>query len=53
MPAGVRRDAGFVIQRTAERDGTGYIISFQQRSRGRDERDPASSRESRRANEWF
>ena len=53
VTGGVRRNDGFVIQRTAERLGAGYIISFQQGSGRRHERDATAAREPRRADERF
>jgi hypothetical protein len=49
----VRAEHRFVIQRTAEGLGPGYIVAFEERTRGRDERDATSARESRRTNERF
>ena len=53
VTGGVRRNDGFVIQRTAEQLGAGYIISFQQGSGRRHERNSTAAREPRRADERF
>jgi hypothetical protein len=53
VTAGVWTQDGFVIQRTAERLGPGYIVELQQGTCRRDERDAATACESWRSNERF
>jgi hypothetical protein len=43
----------FVIQRTAQRFGTRYIVQFQEGTSRRHQRNAAATRQSRRADERF
>jgi hypothetical protein len=53
VAGGVGADHRFVIQRTAKRLGTSYIVSFEQGSGRRDERDPTAAREAGRTDQCF